>query len=92
MQAAIAAADGERPALEALAAFRERLLEVSRDPGSRLPRPDGRPGRLRREAREALLAGLRELEERTGLSLLSAEEEARIRQIWEEEERRGADR
>jgi DNA sulfur modification protein DndC len=90
MQAAIAAADGERPALEALAAFRERLLALSRDPGSRLPRPDGRPGRLRREAREALLAALRELEERTGLSLLSAEEEARIRRIWEEEESHGA--
>jgi 8-oxo-dGTP pyrophosphatase MutT (NUDIX family) len=37
-----------------------------------------------------LLAALRELEERTGLSLLSAEEEARIRRIWKEEESHGA--
>ena len=90
MQAAIAAADGERPALEALAAFRERLLALSRNPENRLLRPDGRPGRLRREVREILLEELRALERRTGLSILSAEEEARIRQIWEEEESHGA--
>jgi DNA sulfur modification protein DndC len=83
-----AAEDGEREALAALAAFRERLLAISRDPGSRLPRPDGRLGRLRREVRELLLEELRDLERRTGLSLVSQEEEARIRQIWGEEMRR----
>jgi len=82
-----AAEDGEREALAALAAFRERLLAISWDPGSRLPRPDGRLGRLRREVRELLLEELRDLERRTGLSLVSQEEEARIRQIWEEETR-----
>jgi DNA sulfur modification protein DndC len=89
LPAAMASAeDGEREALAALAAFRERLLAISRDPGSRLPRPDGRLGRLHREVRELLLEELRDLERRTGLSLLSQEEEARIRQIWEEETRR----
>jgi hypothetical protein len=82
-----AAEDGEREALAALAAFRERLLAFSRDPGNRDVRPDGRLGRLRREARESLLAELRALEKRSGLLLLSQEEEARIRQIWEEEMR-----
>ena len=82
-----AAEDGEREALAALAAFRERLLAVSRDPGNRDVRPDGRLGRLRREARESLLAELRALERRSGLLLLSQEEEARIRRIWEEETR-----
>jgi DNA sulfur modification protein DndC len=85
--AMVAAEDGEREVLRALAAFRERLLGISRDPGSRLPRPDGRPGRLRREVRELLLAELRDLEGRTGLSLVSREEEARIRRIWDEETR-----
>jgi hypothetical protein len=83
----VAAEDGEREVLRALAAFRERLLGISRDPGSRLPRPDGRPGRLRREVRELLLAELRDLEGRTGLPLVSREEEARIRRIWDEETR-----
>jgi DNA sulfur modification protein DndC len=79
--------DGEREALAALAAFRERLLAVSRDPRNRDVRPDGRFGRLRREARESLLVELRALEKQSGLPLLSQEEEARIRQIWEEETR-----
>ncbi len=85
MQMAITAADGERPALEALAAFREKLLMISRETKNRLPRPDGHPGRLRREIRENLLSYLRELERKTGLSLLSAEEEAIIFKFWEEE-------
>jgi hypothetical protein len=46
-----AAEDGEREALAALAAFRERLLAFSRDPENRDVRPDGRLGRLRREMR-----------------------------------------
>jgi DNA sulfur modification protein DndC len=82
-----AAEDGEREALAALAAFRERLLAISRDPGNRDVRPDGRLGRLRREARESLLAELRALEKRSGLLFLSQEEEAQIRRIWEEETR-----
>jgi DNA sulfur modification protein DndC len=86
MQVAIATADGERPALEALAAFREELLQISREPGNRLPRPDGHPGRLRREVREKLLSSLKMLERKTGLSLLSAEEEDIIFKLWEEED------
>jgi DNA sulfur modification protein DndC len=85
MQVAIAAADGERPILEALAAFRERLLEVSRDPRNRLLRSDGRPGRLRLEARITLLSALRDLEHRTGLRILSEAEAVLIRKSWEEE-------
>lgn len=85
MQAALAAADGERPILEALAAFRERLLEVSRAPENRTLRPDGRWGRLRQEIRQQLLLELLDLQERTGLTLLSPDEHALIISMWEEE-------
>jgi len=86
MAAAIAAADGERPALEALAAFRERLLAIGRSPESRVRKPDGRPGPLRMEVRRMLFQELLDLQETTGLPLIAPEEVEEIRARWEQEE------
>lgn len=82
MAAAIAAADEERPVLEALAAFREKVLACSRDPEKRERRPNGQPGRLRAEVREALLRDLLALQHETGFALITPEELEAIRGDW----------
>lgn len=85
MEAAIAAADGERPALEAMAAFRLRLLEISRDPENRVVRPDGRLGRLTLEARRRLLLELLALQDLVGRTVIGPDEIQKILRLWEEE-------
>lgn len=75
--------------LEALRAFRQRLIEVCGDSDNRVPRPDGVPGRLRLAVRQRLLEEIRALEEKTGLELIRREEIEAIRDYWREEEEGG---
>ena len=79
--------------LEAFAAFREWLIELRGDDGNRLPvladgstkrRDDGTlvRGPFRLEVRQAILDRLRELEARTGETLLLLGEMEMIEDIW----------
>lgn len=69
--------------LEELHRFRNEILAESALRKNRLRRR-GHWGPLRLEFRAALLRRLRALEDRTGLPLLSPEEELEIRAIWSE--------
>lgn len=73
-------------ALEAMAAFRLRLLEISRDPENRVVRPDGRLGRLTLEARRMLLLELLTLQRHTKVEMITDEEVQRILNLWKAEE------
>jgi DNA sulfur modification protein DndC len=68
--------------LRPLYEFREWLWSWTRDPGTRVKRKDGNPGRLTLEARREVYRRLKEVEERVGVKLMTPEEEALIRESW----------
>lgn len=73
-------------ALEKLLAFKEHLREASRSPSRRIGvtrRGKPGPGPLTAETRKQLLESLKALQAEVGLPLISANEEALIRQFWE---------
>lgn len=72
----------ETPRLIPLLEFRDWLVSFARDPGNRVIRPDGVPGRLTLEARRAILHRLGHLEEATGMRILSPEERSLILDAW----------
>jgi len=70
--------------LSPLLEFRNRVIEICRDPQSREMRPDGVPGRLKLSLRKQLLSELLRLEDRLGMRLLTAEEIATIKVLWQD--------
>lgn len=68
--------------LSALTDFRQRILDVSLDPQSRVPRPNGVPGKFKLATRKMLLKELKELQKRTAMILIDPSEEKRIRNYW----------
>lgn len=72
-----------RPLLE----FRNRVWEMTRNPSSRVLRPDGNPGRLKVSVRRKLLKELLRIQEKVGIRLISKEEILFIRNLWKREER-----
>lgn len=74
--------DPEWVHLTALGKFREFLKQKTANPQARIRRPDGRLGKLTLKTRAELLDALRDLEQRTGLSLIAHEEVQRIREYW----------
>ena len=92
-QSLIDAGDEDEDKLEAFAEFREWLIELREDESNRLPvladgstkrRDDGTlvRGPFRLEVRQAILDRLRELEARTGETLLLLGEMEMIEDIW----------
>ena len=68
--------------LAALAEFRERILEASEDPESRVMRPNGVPGKFKLATRKRLLKELKQIEKKIGETLIDPSEEERIRKYW----------
>jgi len=68
--------------LAALAEFRERILEASADPESRVMRPNGVPGKFKIATRKRLLRELKQIEKKIGETLIDPAEEERIRKYW----------
>lgn len=73
--------------LKLLSDFRQRLQEVTSDPASRVLRPNGVPGKLKREIRQKLLDELIGLQQRLGRVLILEEEVQRIHDFWAQDEK-----
>lgn len=71
--------------LSPLAEFRKHVWELTRSTDTRYLRADGRPGGLRHEVREALLAQLLEMQVEVGIGLISNDEIQAIKEIWGKE-------
>ncbi|MEM3433433.1 MAG: phosphoadenosine phosphosulfate reductase family protein [Candidatus Methanomethyliaceae archaeon] len=71
--------------LRPLYEFRQRVKEITSHPHSRVKRTDGKPGRLRLSTRQQLLEELLALQTRTRTPLITTEEIAAIRQLWQQE-------
>jgi DNA sulfur modification protein DndC len=62
-----------------LAEFRVWLWQWTREPQNRMKRKNGLPGKLTLEARKEIYRRLKDVESRTGLELLSLDEDEKIR-------------
>jgi len=71
--------------LKPLLSYRHFVKEVASNPSNRLPRGDGRPGRLKLEVRRALFEKLKELEAEVSIPLISSEEEEALKELWAQE-------
>ncbi|MCM8747694.1 phosphoadenosine phosphosulfate reductase family protein [Thermomicrobiaceae bacterium CFH 74404] len=71
--------------LRPLLNFRQHVKDLTRAPESRVPRADGKLGRLTLEIRQQLLDELLKLEEKIGMTLISPDEIQAIREIWQQE-------
>ena len=68
--------------LSTLADFRQKILDTSADANLRVTRPNGVPGKFKLATRKKLLKELKNLEKKTGVTLIDPSEEERIRQYW----------
>lgn len=67
--------------------FRQRLQEVTTNPASRVLRPNGVPGKLKREIRQRLLDELIALQQRLGKVLILEEEIQEIQNFWSQDDK-----
>jgi len=74
--------------LRPLLLFRERVREISYNPGSREIRKDGKLGRLKVNIRRELLKELLELQKRVGLDLITEVEIKIIKKFWDVNKKR----
>lgn len=68
--------------LKPLQDFRQKLLDIASDPRNRVLRPGGQPGKLTLEARHELLETLLQVQEATGLPLITTDEVQAIQNFW----------
>jgi len=73
--------------LRHLADFRQRLLEVTSDPASRILRPNGVPGKLKKEVRQRLMEELIGLQGKLRIVLIRDEEIQAIQSFWSQDEK-----
>ncbi len=71
--------------LKPLLEFRKHVKEITSQLDSRVLRSNGKPGRLTLVVRKGLLEELLELQKQMGMALISRDEEAAIRHLWQEE-------
>lgn len=71
--------------LQRLAAFRQRLLNLSGDPSMRVTRPNGVPGKFKMGVRHALLQELLDLQSEIGIQLIHPQEIRAIKEYWEKD-------
>ncbi len=71
--------------LKPLFEFRKHVKEIASQLDSRVLRSNGKPGRLTLEVRKILLDELLELQKQMSMTLISQDEEAAIRRLWQEE-------
>lgn len=71
--------------LRALSDFRQRLIEVTSDPTSRVLRSNGVPGKLKIRVRQMLLEELLKLQEQLGIVLIRGEEIRAIHNFWSQD-------
>jgi len=62
--------------------FRNKAIQISQGPASREIRPDGKPGRLKISVRKKLLKELLKLQDALGMQLITVEEIATIKALW----------
>jgi len=81
---AVLTAHAEHAHLRPLLEFRQYVIRTTAEEQSRYRRPNGTRGRLTLETRRQLLDRLLKLQEHTGLVLITPEEVAAIRALWED--------